>query len=135
MTNPHTTVRATIPFGLRIHAAEAAATIRADLCYDTRDPYAVTAEFHTGRKAVHWTFARSLLADGLIAAAGLGDMRIAPAVDPTLVVFELSAPGGTATLEAAADDLADFLDRTYEHIPPSQEHAWFDFDHELSKLA
>ncbi|ONI83166.1 sporulation protein SsgA [Actinosynnema sp. ALI-1.44] len=132
MTSPHSTVHATIPFGLRTHFTTA--RIQVDLGYDTRDPYAVTAEFHTGKGAVHWVFARSLLADGLIATAGLGDLRITPAADPALVVFELSAPGGTAILEAAADDLADFLDRTYERIPPSQEHAWFDFDHEMSKL-
>lgn len=134
MTKPHTTIQATVPFGLRAHSATTA-RIQADLTYDTRDPFAVTAEFHTGRSTVHWIFARSLLADGLIAAAGVGDLRVTPAADPTLVVFELSAPSGTAVMEASAQDLADFLDMTYAHVPPSEEHAWFDFDHEMSKLA
>jgi hypothetical protein len=134
MTDPHTTICATIDFGLRTHSTTTA-TVRTDLSYDTHDPYAVAADFHTGRGPVHWIFARSLLADGLIGAAGLGDLRITPATDPTLVIFELTSPGGTATLEASAQELATFLDRTYDHVPPSQEHAWFDFDHELSKLA
>ncbi|CAM4078457.1 SsgA family sporulation/cell division regulator [Kibdelosporangium persicum] len=134
MIDPHTTVHATIDFGLRSHPTTSV-KVRADLSYDTRDPYAVAVDFHTGRASVQWVFARSLLADGLIAAAGLGDLRITPATDHTRVIFELTSPGGTATLEASADELADFLDRTYDEIPPSEEHAWFDFDHEMSKLA
>ncbi|ALG08408.1 SsgA family sporulation/cell division regulator [Kibdelosporangium phytohabitans] len=134
MTSEHATIRAAIQFGLRAHPS-GPVRVRAELSYDTRDPFAVVAEFHTGRGSVRWIFARSLLADGLIAGAGLGDLRIGPATDPELVMFELSTPDGGAMLEAPAQQLADFLDRTYDHIPPSEEHEWFDFDHEMSKLA
>ncbi|MGC7098610.1 SsgA family sporulation/cell division regulator [Amycolatopsis lurida] len=127
------TTRAKIVFGLRTFAA-GPAPLPAELSYDTSDPYAVAVNFHTGRGTVQWMCARDLLADGLLAPAGLGDLRISPATDPEFVVFELITPDGEAVMEAPSAEIAAFLDRTYEKIPAGSEHQWFDFEHELGKL-
>ncbi|RJQ79360.1 SsgA family sporulation/cell division regulator [Amycolatopsis panacis] len=127
-------VRATVIFGLRTFGA-VPLPVRADLEYDAADPYAVSVGYHAGTGVVRWLFGRDLLADGLLAPAGDGDVRVRPAADESQVLVELNAPDGSAVLEAEAAELADFLDRTYDEVPFGDEALWFDFDRELSKLA
>ncbi|GAA3523622.1 SsgA family sporulation/cell division regulator [Amycolatopsis ultiminotia] len=128
-------VRATIIFGLRTFGA-VPLPVRADLEYDAADPYAVSVGYYAGAGVVQWLFGRDLLADGLLAPAGEGDVQVRPAADDdSRVVVELNAPDGSAVLEAEASELADFLDRTYDEVPVGEEALWFDFDHELTKLA
>jgi hypothetical protein len=134
MDNEHGVTRANITCGLRTFGA-GPLPVLVDLDYDTSDPYAVTATFRTGRNSVVWMFGRDLLADGLLVPTGDGDVRVSPATDPALVVIELNAPGGSAVFDAPADDLAAFLDCTYEQLPVGTESDWFDFDLELAKLA
>jgi len=134
MGNEHSVTQATTIFGLRTFGA-GPLPIQVDLEYDSHDPYAVVTAYRTGQGTVRWMFCRGLLADGLLAPTGDGDVRVSPAADPALVVFELNAPAGAAVLEASAQELAAFLDRTYEQVPAGEESEWFDFDHELSKLA
>ena len=112
---------------------------RFELTYDSRDPYAVQASFRTGQgTAVDWVFARDLLADGLMASSGTGDVRVQPMpTDPTRIELELNSPSGHALLAlftTCAQTLGEFLDRTYEAVPPSTEYSWLDFDHALSEL-
>ncbi|WP_158889637.1 SsgA family sporulation/cell division regulator [Amycolatopsis anabasis] len=134
MDTEHNTVQTTLGFALRTFGA-GPLPVLVDLIYDTRDPFAVVAAFHSGRGTVHWIFARDLLADGLLGPTGEGDLRISPATDPALVLVELTTPDGAAVLEAPAQELAEFLDRTYQEVPVGEEHEWFDFDTELAKLA
>src|SRR5207244_1080080 len=123
MRNDHVTLRTTAVFDL-LAPRTPAVPVTVELRYDTRDPYAVVAAFRTGRAGwVEWVFARDLLADGLIAAAGEGDVRIRPAADdPEVVITELSSPSGHAVFEASSQELADFLDRTYDVVVPGNEH-------------
>lgn len=135
MRNDHVTLRATAVFDLLAPRCPAV-PVRVELRYDTRDPYAVVAAFRTGKAGwVEWVFARDLLADGLIAAAGDGDVRIRPSADdPEVVVVELSSPSGHAVFEASAQEFADFLDRTYDVVLPGNEHLWVDVDDALSQM-
>ncbi|SDX55637.1 Streptomyces sporulation and cell division protein, SsgA [Amycolatopsis xylanica] len=133
MENMRDVVEATITFGFRTFGARPR-PVQADLRYDPADPYAVFIGFHTGRGTVRWMFGRDLLADGLLAPAGEGDVIVRPATHPALVLVELNTPGGSAVLEAPADQLAAFVNRTYEVVAPGEEQACFDFDLELSKL-
>ncbi|HEV2779223.1 MAG TPA: SsgA family sporulation/cell division regulator [Actinophytocola sp.] len=135
MRNDHVTLRSTAVFDL-LAPRTPAVPVKVELRYDTRDPYAVVAAFRTGRAGwVEWVYARDLLADGLIAEAGDGDVRIRPAVDdPEVVVIELSSPSGHAVFEASAQELADFLDRTYDVVVPGNEHLWVDVDEALTHL-
>ncbi|KEI44586.1 SsgA family sporulation/cell division regulator [Saccharopolyspora rectivirgula] len=135
MRNDHVTIRSTAVFDLLAPQAPAA-PVQVEMRYDTRDPYAVVAAFRTGRSGwVEWVFARDLLADGLIAPAGEGDVQIRPATDdPEVVVVELSSPSGHAVFEASAQELADFLDRTYDVVVPGNENLWVDLDQALTRL-
>jgi hypothetical protein len=134
MAEPHDVISAGIDFALRTFGA-GPRPVPAELEYDTRDPYAVAVVLHAGASSVRWLFGRDLLADGLLARCGDGDVRIGPAGDPALVVVELTSPEGAAVLEAPATDLAAFLDRTYDIVPAGSESDWFDFDTELAKLS
>src|SRR6266511_226498 len=100
MGNDHVTLRSTAVFDL-LAPQTPAVPVQVELRYDTRDPYAVIAAFRTGRAGwVEWVFARDLLADGLLADAGDGDVRIRPSVeDPESVLIELNSPSGHAMFE------------------------------------
>lgn len=135
MRNDHVTLRSTAVFEL-LAPRTPAVPVQVELRYDTRDPYAVIAAFRTGRAGwVEWVFSRDLLSDGLLAEAGDGDVRIRPATDnPEVVVVELSSPSGHAMFEAAAEELAEFLDRTYDVVLPGNEHLWVNVDDALAHL-
>jgi hypothetical protein len=71
----------------------------------------------------------------LIADAGDGDVRIRPVIDePEIVVIELSSPSGHAMFEASAQELAEFLDRTYDVVMPGNENLWVNVDDALTHL-
>ena len=119
----------------------AALPVRAGLDYDPSDPYAVTVSFHTtggagGSDVVSWTFARQLLADGLAAPAGEGDVQVWPssgALAP-VVCLSLSSPSGRALFELPLAELAQFLAETYEVVPSGAESALVDVEGELALL-
>jgi Streptomyces sporulation and cell division protein, SsgA len=135
MSYDHVTLRSTAVFDLLAPHASAV-PVQVELRYDTRDPYAVVAAFRTGKAGwVEWVFSRDLLADGLLADAGEGDVRIRPAADdPEIVIFELSSPSGHAVFETSAHRLADFLDRTYDIVVPGGESLWLNFDDAVEQL-
>lgn len=135
MRTDHVTLRATAVFEL-LAPRTPAVPVQVELRYDTRDPYAVIAAFRTGRAGwVEWVFARDLLADGLITEVGDGDVRLRPcAENPEIVVVELNSPSGHATFEASAEELADFLDSTYDVVLPGDENLWVNVDDALAQL-
>ncbi len=104
--------------------------------YVCADPFAVHASFHlTPDRAVHWTFARELLDQGMHAAAGLGDVRIAPIEGCMGLVFslELESPEGYARLEGPVAPVKAWLDTTYEAMPAGSEAAVLDFSRLLEE--
>lgn len=109
----------------------------ASLFYSAEDPYAVRMAFHVGTdEPVEWIFARELLANGMTAPSGDGDVRAWPSPaegEPTLNLV-LSSPFGQAHFEAPMQALADFLRRTYEAIPAGREGEYFDIGGELDGL-
>jgi hypothetical protein len=117
-------------------APDSTVPVKVELEYSVRDPYAVQASFRTGNtSAVVWVFARDLLADGLSEPSGDGDVRVAPmAHDPGRVELVLNSPSGHATFTTCAATLAEFLERTYEAVPPGAEYSWLDFDAALTSL-
>jgi hypothetical protein len=135
MSNDHVRLRSTAVFDL-LAPRTPAVPVQVELRYDTRDPYAVVAAFRTGRAGwVEWVFSRDLLADGLLADAGEGDVRIRPATDdPEIVIFELNSPSGHALFETSAHRLAEFLDSTYDIVVPGGECLWLDFDDAVEQL-
>ncbi|SDZ49581.1 Streptomyces sporulation and cell division protein, SsgA [Saccharopolyspora shandongensis] len=135
MANDHSTVLATMVFNL-VAPAGVIAPVGVELRYDSRNPYEICMKLNVGKSGqVDWVIARDLLADGLVAEAGEGDVRIGPRLDrPGLVVIALSAPSGQATFEVNADQLVDFLNDTYDAVAPGDEHRWMNVDEALSRL-
>lgn len=135
MRDEHTVICSPAVFELTAPDAPAV-PVKVELTYNSRDPYAVQATFRTGHgTAVEWVFARDLLADGLIASAGAGDVRVQPMPsDPNLVELELTSPSGHALFTTCKHTLGDFLNRTYRAVPASTEYSWLDFDLALSTL-
>ncbi len=109
----------------------------ASLDYCADDPYAIKMAFHVGTdEPVEWIFARELLAAGLEAAAGEGDVQVWP--DETdgadILNITLSSPFGEAHFEAPRSATADFLKSTYGIIPAGSECDYIDVDSELEEL-
>lgn len=111
--------------------------VHADLSYTHSDPYAVRVAFHTGgAETVEWTFARSLLTDGVTHPAGDGDVQVWPASGGTqpMVCLSLSSPSGRALFEAPLTRVVEFLTETYALVPTGCESDFVDVDAELSNL-
>ncbi|WP_020501789.1 SsgA family sporulation/cell division regulator [Sciscionella marina] len=106
-----------------VRTAEAGSTpVEVDMRYVTVDPWAVQFAFHTGHNVrVVWTFARSLLADGMRLDAGEGDVRIAPHPnDQTLLRIAMHSPGGVAVFDAPLSNVTEFLETTYRIADPAR---------------
>ncbi|PWJ02387.1 SsgA family sporulation/cell division regulator [Streptomyces sp. NWU49] len=107
------------------------------LSYDSRDPYAVHVDFHTGLHApVTWLFARELLAQGTFGPCGQGDVRIWPvgAGARRMLCIALDAPDGQALLQAPSAVVERWLQRTYQLVPPGHEMRLIDVEQELCGL-
>jgi hypothetical protein len=111
--------------------------VHADLNYSPHDPYAVRVAFHTGAaEVVEWTFARSLLSDGVTHPVGDGDVQVWPtdrAAQPGVCVA-LSSPSGRALFEAPLPRIVAFLTRTYSLVPNGAESSFVDVDTELALI-
>ena len=109
-----------------------------ELRYAGSDPYAVVLAFQTVHsREVVWRFSRGLLAQGLIEAAGEGDVRLRPLDTPApgrAVEIELRSPGGRTVFRAPDAELRDYLARTQELIAFGAEHEWLDLDHTVAML-
>lgn len=135
MRDESQTIRSTATFDL-ITPDAAPVSVAVELTYTSRDPFAVQASFKTGQDTtVDWVFARDLLADGLVDSAGTGDVRVQPmSEDPGTIELELTSPSGHALFTTAAATLSDFLQATYDAVPPAAEYSWLDFDAALADL-
>jgi hypothetical protein len=107
------------------------------LHYDTTDPYAVRSTFHTGQgEGVRWVFARELLAAGMTAPVGDGDVRVWPSVTRgrPVVCIGLRSPDGAALLEAPASTVQSFLTQTFRLVPEGSEAQLLDIDRTITSL-
>lgn len=114
-----------------------ASRLDGDLEYTAADPYAVAAVFRAGPSPIRWVFARELLAEGLFAPVGDGDVHVWPCLDnhgQAVVLIELNSPHGEALLQAASRDVSEFLQRTFELVPRGTEDMQLDLDHTVLQL-
>jgi len=105
--------------------------------YEPDDPYAVTLTVDDDKGHLGtWTFDRSLLADGLVGHAGLGDVRIWPATGTgeSILALALCSFGRTVHLYASLDSVAAFVDAVNKVVAPGTEHMCGDVDAELESL-
>ncbi|MFE9776077.1 SsgA family sporulation/cell division regulator [Streptomyces sp. NPDC005931] len=120
-----------------VAAAPRMPSIPAMFSYDRRDPFAVCMTFPAPATLegveVCWTFARELLAAGLLGPEGYGDVRVRPyGYDRT--VLEFHAPEGTAVIHVRSGEVRRFLEATRELVPAGLEHLQLDLDHDLAEL-
>jgi hypothetical protein len=111
--------------------------VMSELTYDHADPYAIKVAFHTGgTDIVEWTFARSLLTDGVTHPVGEGDVQVWPShsAGKPVVCLSLSSPSGRALFEAPLSDLVEFLTKTYAVVPTGSESDHVDVEAELALL-
>jgi hypothetical protein len=111
--------------------------VHADLTYAHTDPYAVRVAFHTGgAEIVEWTFARSLLTDGVTHPVGDGDVQVWPAntTGQPMVCLSLSSPSGRALFEAPLTRVVEFLTQTYALVPTGSESDFVDVTAELESI-
>ena len=124
--------------------------LMAGLYYSRQDPYAVRMSFDTSMdEPVIWTFDRDMLAAGLDAPEGIGDIRTWPSAGSVSAEAEaeteagagekilnivLGPPSGCARFEVDAAAIEAFLTRTYELVPAGQESACLNLDAELTEL-
>ena len=104
--------------------------ISAQFLYSASEPFAVSARFDAGGTQVEWTFARSLLRDGLTAKAGEGDVTCWPATigGRDVVCIALHSPSGQALLEAPAEDVRQFVTRSFATVADGEETHYLDLD-------
>ncbi len=111
--------------------------IRPTLRYRAAEPFAVHVEFPAHVSAdedgVTWTFARSLLEEGLDRAAGIGDVRIRPCGRSRTVV-EFHAPHGMAAIRFGTAALRRFLQRSHAVVEPGREDLGPELDNVLMSL-
>jgi hypothetical protein len=111
------------------HGAE----LPARWCYDPADPYAIALSVrHRGRWR-DWLLARDLLAAGLLAATGAGDVRVEPFPGDGLLVT-LDSPSGHAALLLDARHAERALLGSYELVPDGTEGERLDWDTGLIEL-
>ena len=132
---PHMDVEAAVQLRLVVADADAV-PLPVNLRYSATDPYAVRAVFSGDGMEVEWVFARDLLRQGLGNPTGDGDVHVWPSwgTGRELLMISLTSPDGQAVLEASADDVRNFLDRTTAVVPDGQESDFLDLDAALSRL-
>jgi hypothetical protein len=112
--------------------------LRASLAYSCAEPYAVTVAFDVGTdQPVEWALARDLLAASLHAREGIGDFQAWPSRETggiKILHLSMTSPFGHAKFEASAEDISEFLDRTFDLVPDGAEPDFLDFDAELAEL-
>ncbi len=132
---PHVDVESSVQLRLVVADADAV-PLPVSLRYSAADPYAVRAVFSGDGMEVEWVFARDLLRTGLSSPVGDGDVHVWPSwgTGRELVMISLTSPDGQAVLEASAEDVRTFLDRTAAVVPDGEESLYLDLDAAVARL-
>ncbi|MFJ2723074.1 SsgA family sporulation/cell division regulator [Streptomyces sp. NPDC087437] len=107
------------------------------LLYRSQDPLVVEFFFHDlVRGPVSWVISRELLARGMLAPSGEGDVRVWPTGTGPEVLLHLllTPPGGFAHLIAPLPALEHWLFRTYQLVPAAQEAEALDLEGYLDRI-
>src|SRR5947208_7963973 len=112
----------TTPLPLTVSTGTGEAELEAELRYDPSDPFAVSLAIGVDcGEPVVWTFARDLLATGVNAPSGEGDITIEPDRTETFgaerILRITLATDCMATMLASTDRIVEFLVETYSVVP------------------
>jgi hypothetical protein len=118
---------------LTVSAATGDARLDAEFRYDANDPLAVSLAIGTQcDEPVVWVFARDLLASGVSAPVGEGDITIEPAGGDAIRIT--LATDCLATLLAPRGRVAEFLIESFTRVPSGTEFSGVDIDAEIAAL-
>ncbi|MGI5347318.1 SsgA family sporulation/cell division regulator [Streptomyces sp. CA-250714] len=111
------------------------APVDVEMVYDTRDPYAVAMdlEIRNSQQPSIWVLSRSLLAEGLLIPAGLGNVQITPAT-PEFVLLQLGTDAEQASLWMPLPEIEEFLESTYDVVPVGEEELWLKVDAAVQQI-
>jgi hypothetical protein len=130
----------TTPLSLVVSTGTGEAELDAELRYDPADPFAVSLAIgvECGEPVV-WTFARDLLAAGVSAPTGEGDITVEPdpssALDDDERLLRITlATDCLATMLTSSDRVVEFLVETYAVVPTGSELDRVDLDAEIAAL-
>ena len=127
-------LRAAVPF---LSGESATEHLDGEFSYDPADPYAVTMKLEARCGSVTWTFARELLAEGVYAPTGDGDVQVWPCLSNTgeaVVIVELCSPDGTALLQTDSRAVQRFITSTYDAVPAGGESSHVSIDDLVTQL-
>jgi hypothetical protein len=133
LNSSHTVTK---PLTVSVSAVTGDADLQAELRYDPSDPLAVSLAIgvECGEPVV-WVFGRDLLADGVSAATGEGDITVEPASDMDSREIRITlATDCLATMIAARDEVVEFLVDSFTAVPSGTEMDQIDFDAEIASL-
>ena len=135
MSRPASSVSSSVE--LHLVTAGSPVPVRARLAFNPSDPFAVTVSMSAeGGPSVQWVMSRDLLAAGLDAPAGDGDVGVWPSTNrgAEVVCVSLTSPDGQALLFGRHADIAEFLDRTFAEVPAGAESDFLDVDGLIDQL-
>jgi hypothetical protein len=121
---------------LRVDTLDLVLEAELTLTYTTKDPLAVTLTFPppgAEQSATTWVLSRDLLASGLQAPAGEGDVVIRP-TGRRRVMVTLTSPDGRVRGELERAPVEAFIRETYALLPAREENAALDLDGLISAL-
>ncbi|MFC8176031.1 SsgA family sporulation/cell division regulator [Streptomyces sp. NPDC057325] len=107
--------------------------------YDRRQPFTVVLDMSrpSDPGTSRWSFARDLLQSGMHRPSGEGTVRIWPPCrcnNRPDVRLLLGTDTGTVLLDVPVQPLREWLNRTWEAVPPGEESARIDWDTLLERL-
>src|SRR4051794_18115501 len=93
------------------------------LRYESSDPYPAALSTDTGAGVRTWTFARSLLAEGLFGHSGLGEVRVwrVQSCRDGLVAIALGNPGRAVHIYVPLEPLQAFVAAMHQTVPAGRE--------------
>ncbi|MEV7003700.1 SsgA family sporulation/cell division regulator [Streptomyces sp. NPDC093982] len=112
------------PTRARLLAGDTQIPVPVIMRYVSTDPLAVHVDFlphvYPNDKCMTWSFARDLLAEGLRAPAGIGDVRISPCGRLHTIML-LQTVEGQAMLRFETPVIRRFLEDSYMAVAPGRE--------------
>lgn len=116
-------------------SADSEVPVQVTFRHRSDDAPAVYMDFDVHQeKPVTWVFARELLSSGacLSEISGIGDVKVGSTGD--LVYISLESPFGAACVKLDAQEVSEFLLRSYDAVPEQAEHELPGIDLEIAKL-
>ncbi|MEV4940534.1 SsgA family sporulation/cell division regulator [Streptomyces zaomyceticus] len=124
----------TRPMAMELLTPEAAVPIETTVGYNSRDPHALSIDFHLlGDAPVVWRVDREMVLIGSLKATGAGDVRVRPASDGDLLL-QLGQAEHRALVRCDREGLARLVRDTFALVPQGTEENHIDWQPLLASL-